>query len=105
MSPHTASSRRRRQPSLAPTLYARWGGLFAHEDAAARLAASEFFKQRCLEKHVLPYFTPGGGFMLTPRYDDEPEALGAAVADLAECALATTREMGWARSKLITAGR
>ena len=81
---------------------AKWGGIFAHEDAAARQAANVVFKKKCLEKHVLPYFVPVGGFMLTPRYDDDPDALGAAVSDLAECALAATREMGWAKDALIT---
>ena len=54
---------------------AKWGGIFAHEDAAARQAASVVFKKKCLAKHVLPYFVPVGGFMLTPRYDDDPDAL------------------------------
>ena len=81
---------------------AKWGGIFAHEDAAARAMANVDFKKRCAEKHVLPYFVPVGGFMLTPRYDDEPEALGAAITDLAECALASVREMNWAPSVLIS---
>ena len=55
--------------------------------ASVRLFASP--PRRCAEKRVLPYFVPVGGFMLTPRYDDDPEAYGAAVKDMAECALET----------------
>ena len=50
---------------------------------------------------MLPYFVPIGGFMLTPRYDDDPDALGAAVKDMAQCALETCREMGWAKDALL----
>uniref|UniRef100_A0A7S2H4L5 Uncharacterized protein n=1 Tax=Haptolina brevifila TaxID=156173 RepID=A0A7S2H4L5_9EUKA len=82
---------------------AKWGGIFAHEDAAARQAANVVFKKRCADKRVLPYFVPVGGFMLTPRYDDDVEELRKAVTDLAECALATTREMKWAPEVLISA--
>lgn len=80
---------------------AKWGGLFAHRDAAARAAASSRFKQKCAEARVLPYFVPVGGFMLTPRYDDDPEALCAAVEAMAQCALATVREMGWGPDELV----
>ena len=34
---------------------------------------------RCAAKRVLPYFVPVGGFMLTPRYDDDPEEFRAAL--------------------------
>jgi hypothetical protein len=78
-----------------------WGGLFAHADPAARTAANLDFKKRCAEARVLPYFVPVGGFMLTPRYDDDPEILGAAVKDMAQCALESTRAMGWAPSALL----
>ena len=57
---------------------------------------------RCLAKGVLPYFVPVGGFMLTPRYDDDVDELKSAMLDLAEAALATTREMGWPRHKLVS---
>ena len=50
-----------------------WGGLFTHSDPAARTAANLKFKQRCADARVLPYFVPVGGFMLTPRYDDDTE--------------------------------
>ncbi|KAH8081091.1 synthetase [Aureococcus anophagefferens] len=76
---------------------ALWGGLFAHEDAAARTAANLAFKKKCAARSVLPYFVPVGGFMLTPRYDDEPELLAAAVADVAEAALETATWAGRAR--------
>ena len=79
------------------------GGLFAHEDAAARAAADRAFKAYCAERRVLPYFCPppSGGFMLTPRYDDDPAAIGAAVQDLADCALRAARDMGWSASALM----
>ena len=82
---------------------AKWGGLFAHEDAAARAAADRAFKAYCAERRVLPYFCPppSGGFMLTPRYDDDPAAIGAAVQDLADCALRAARDMGWSASALM----
>jgi len=83
---------------------ALWGGLFAHADRAARTAANMDFKKRCAEARVLPYFVPVGGFMLTPRYDDEPEVLAAAVKEMAQCALETSREMGWAPSALLPLG-
>lgn len=73
---------------------ALWGGMFAHADPAARTAANLDFKRRCAEARVLPYFVPVGGFMLTPRYDDDPSELAAAVKDMAQCALETVREMG-----------
>jgi len=80
---------------------ALWGGLFTNADPAARTAANVEFKKRCAAAKVLPYFVPVGGFMLTPRYDDEPEAYGAAVKDMAQCALEVAREMGWAKSALL----
>ncbi len=83
---------------------ALWGGLFSHSDPKARTAANLDFKSRCVNARVLPYFVPVGGFMLTPRYDDDPEALGAAVKDMADCALQTCRAMGWARSALLPLG-
>ena len=43
--------------------------------------------------------------MLTPRYDDDVDGLGAAVSDLAECALRTVREMDWAPETLISTPR
>ena len=81
---------------------AKWGGIFAHQDAAARSAANLVFKKRCAEKNVLPYFVPVGGFMLTPRYDVDIDALSSSITDMAECALATTREMGWPAAALIS---
>ena len=57
---------------------------------------------RCADARVLPYFVPVGGFMLTPRYDDDPELLGAAVKEMAQAALETTREMGCAQPPSIT---
>jgi len=80
---------------------ALWGGLFAHADPKARTAANLQFKAKCAEARVLPYFVPIGGFMLTPRYDDDPEAYAAAVKDMAQCAVETCREMGWAQSALL----
>ena len=77
------------------------GGLIAHADPAARTAANLDFKRRCAEARVLPYFVPVGGFMLTPRYDDDPTMLGDAIKDMAQCALETTRQMGWAPSALL----
>ena len=38
---------------------------------------------------------PVGGFMLTPRYDDDPVELAAAVKEMAGCALETVQAMGW----------
>lgn len=81
---------------------AKWGGIFAHRDAAARQAANVVFKRHCAEKLVLPYFVPVGGFMLTPRYDDDLDALAQSITDLAECALATTREMNWSSADLVS---
>ena len=78
-----------------------WGGLFTHSDPAARTAANLIFKQKCADARVLPYFVPVGGFMLTPRYDDNPEELGAAVQEMAQAALETAREMGWAKDALL----
>lgn len=78
-----------------------WGGLFAHGDRNARTAANLDFKKRCAEARVLPYFVPIGGFMLTPRYDDDPELLAAAVKEMSHCALETARAMGWAPSALL----
>lgn len=75
--------------------------MFAHGDPKARTAANLDFKKRCAEARVLPYFVPVGGFMLTPRYDDDPAELGAAVEQMAQCALDTTRQMGWAPSVLL----
>lgn len=72
---------------------ALWGGMFTHNDPRARTAANLDFKKRCAKAKVLPYFVPVGGFMLTPRYDDDPELLGAAIQEMADCALATAREM------------
>ena len=63
---------------------ALWGGMWAHENAGARARANLKFKKKCAEKGVLPYYVPVGGFMLTPRYDDDPAALEGAVKDLAE---------------------
>jgi len=80
---------------------ALWGGLFAHGDRNARTAANLDFKKRCAEARVLPYFVPIGGFMLTPRYDDDPELLAAAVKEMSHCALETARAMGWAPSALL----
>ena len=81
---------------------AKWGGLFTHEDPAARAIADADFRIRCAQKKVLPYFCPESGFMLTPRYDDDPDLLGEAVRDLAQCALETTREMGWPKASLVS---
>ena len=80
---------------------ALWGGMFTHSDPAARTEANLKFKAKCADAAVLPYFVPVGGFMLTPRYDDEPEVLAAAVQDMAQCALEVSREMGWSKSKLL----
>ena len=66
---------------------ALWGGLFAHSDLAERTAANVALKKKCAERGVLPYFVPVGGFMLTPRYDDDPALLTSAVEDLAQCCL------------------
>lgn len=80
---------------------ALWGGLFAHVDPMARTAANLDFKRRCAEKRVLPYFVPVGGFMLTPRYDDDPQEFRAALQDMADCALETVEEMGWGENQLL----
>ena len=50
---------------------------------------------------MLPYFVPVGGFMLTPRYDDDPELLRAAVGDLAQCCLEVVEEMKWPDEDLL----
>ena len=42
-----------------------------------------------------------GGFMLTPRYDDDPELLRAAVGDLAQCCLEVVEEMKWPDEDLL----
>ena len=57
---------------------ALWGSLFAHSSLAERSAANVALKEKCAAAGVLPYFVPVGGFMLTPRYDDDPELLRAA---------------------------
>ena len=80
---------------------AMWGGLFSHADPAQRTRANLHFKRLCAESGLLPYFIPIGGFMLTPRYDDSPSELAAAVARMAECALATVKEMGWSADELL----
>ena len=80
---------------------ALWGGMWANANAGARAFANLKFKKKCAEKRVLPYYVPVGGFMLTPRYDDDPDALASAVRDLSDAALATCREMGWAKSALM----
>ena len=80
-----------------------WGGIFAHTDAAQRATANAHFKKLCGEKKVLPYFVPVGGFMLTPRYDDNPTEFASAVKDMADCALATVKHMGWAAKDLVPA--
>lgn len=80
---------------------ALWGGLFAHSDLAERTAANVALKKKCAERGVLPYFVPVGGFMLTPRYDDDPALLTAAVEDLAQCCLEVVEEMSWATDDLL----
>jgi adenosylmethionine-8-amino-7-oxononanoate aminotransferase len=80
---------------------ALWGGLFNHADAAERRRAAALFKGKCHDARLLPYFIPVGGFMLTPRYDDDPARLREAVADLADCALETAREMDWRPEDLL----
>ena len=61
---------------------AMWGGLFTHTDPEQRAKASlDLIKKRCADKRLLPYFVPVGGFMLTPRYDDDPVELAAAVKE------------------------
>ena len=80
---------------------AMWGGMFTHSDPKARAKANLDFKKRCLAKGLLPYFVPVGGFMLTPRYDDDAAELGAAVAEMAGCALETIQAMGWQPSELL----
>jgi len=57
---------------------ALWGGMFTNADPAARTEANLKFKKRCVDQRVLPYFVPVGGFMITPRYDDDPDMLAAA---------------------------
>ena len=80
---------------------AMWGGIFAHAEPHQCARANLHFKRLCAERTLLPYFIPVGGFMLTPRYDDSPAELAAAVAEMAECALATVREMGWTADELL----
>jgi len=80
---------------------ALWGGMFAHVDPAARTKANLDFKARCAEAKVLPYFVPIGGFMLTPRYDDDPETYAQAVKEMAACALETVKEMKWDEKDLL----
>jgi len=80
---------------------ALWGGLFAHSDLAERTAANVALKKKCAERGVLPYFVPVGGFMLTPRYDDDPALLTSAVEDLAQCCLEVVNEMSWATDDLL----
>ena len=80
---------------------ALWGGLFAHSDLAERTAANVALKKKCAERGVLPYFVPVGGFMLTPRYDDDPTLLTSAVEDLAQCCLEVVDEMSWATDDLL----
>ena len=80
---------------------AMWGGMFTHSVPKARAKANLDFKKRCLAKGLLPYFVPVGGFMLTPRYDDDAAELGAAVAEMAGCALETIQAMGWQPSELL----
>ena len=43
----------------------------------ARTIANLDFKRRCADARVVAYFVPVGGFMLTPRYDDDAAELGA----------------------------
>ena len=80
---------------------ALWGGLFAHSDLAERTAANVALKKKCAERGVLPYFVPVGGFMLTPRYDDDPALLTSAVEDLAQCCLEVVEEMSWSTDDLL----
>ena len=80
---------------------ALWGGLFAHSSLAERSAANVALKEKCAAAGVLPYFVPVGGFMLTPRYDDDPELLRAAVGDLARCCLEVADEMKWPDEDLL----
>ena len=80
---------------------ALWGGLFAHSDPAQRTAANLKFKARCIEKGLLPYFIPVGGFMLTPRYDDDVEHLRQGVEAVAAAALETAQEMNWKKEDLL----
>ena len=80
---------------------ALWGGLFAHSDLAERTAANVALKKKCAERGVLPYFVPVGGFMLTPRYDDDPSLLTSAVEDLAQCCLEVVDEMSWSTDDLL----
>ncbi len=80
---------------------ALWGGLFAHSDLAERTAANVALKKKCAERGVLPYFVPVGGFMLTPRYDDDPALLTSAVEDLAQCCLEVVNEMSWSTDDLL----
>jgi len=80
---------------------ALWGGLFAHSDLAERTAANVALKKKCAERGVLPYFVPVGGFMLTPRYDDDPALLTSAVEDLARCCLEVVNEMSWSEDDLL----
>ena len=80
---------------------ALWGGLFAHSSLAERSAANVALKEKCAAAGVLPYFVPVGGFMLTPRYDDDPELLRAAVGDLAQCCLEVVEKMKWSDEDLL----
>ena len=82
---------------------ALWGGMWANANAGARAFANLKFKKKCAEKRVLPYYVPVGGFMLTPRYDDDLEATRAAITDLADAALETVREQNWSADVLISA--
>ena len=84
---------------------ALWGGLFAHSDLAERTAANVALKKKCADAGVLPYFVPVGGFMLTPRYDDDPALLTSAVEDLARCCLEVVNEMSWSEDDLLPLGR
>ena len=79
-----------------------WGGMFAHHSEKERIAATRDLQHRCAAQGLKPYFSlPLGGFMLTPRYDDEPQKFGSAVQELASCALETVAKMGWEPSSLM----
>jgi hypothetical protein len=62
-------------------------------------------KKKCADAGVLPYFVPVGGFMLTPRYDDDPALLTSAVEDLARCCVEVVNEMSWSEDDLLPLGR
>lgn len=81
-----------------------WGGMFTHVDASQRAAASLSLKKRCLARGVLPYFVPLGGFMLTPRYDDDPLEFGRAAREVVDAALETLEEMNWHPHELLARG-